>query len=138
MYSEEQYRKALEVYEKTKSVTKNITILGYPARRQTLYNWIHRKQILPGERSSFRGYNTKDHPRHHSLEQKLQILHRCFELGEVVQSVSNEVEYSTASLYAWLRKYIQKGAAALMNSPNKRSRGKLNKEKLHLGRKLVN
>ena len=29
MYSEEQYRKALEVYEKTKSVTKTITILGY-------------------------------------------------------------------------------------------------------------
>jgi hypothetical protein len=26
MYSEEQYRKALEVYEETKSVTKTITI----------------------------------------------------------------------------------------------------------------
>jgi GH35 family endo-1,4-beta-xylanase len=43
MYSEEQYRKALEVYEETKSVTKTITIWGYPARRQTLYNWINRK-----------------------------------------------------------------------------------------------
>lgn len=43
MYSDEQYRKALEVYEETKSVTKTITILGYPARRQTLYNWIHRE-----------------------------------------------------------------------------------------------
>jgi hypothetical protein len=28
MYSEEQYRKALEVYEETKSVTKTITIFG--------------------------------------------------------------------------------------------------------------
>lgn len=40
MYSEEQHYKALEVYEETKSVTKTITILGYPARKQTLYNWI--------------------------------------------------------------------------------------------------
>ena len=29
MYSEKQYRKALEVYEETKSVTKIIMILGY-------------------------------------------------------------------------------------------------------------
>ena len=105
MYSDEQYRKALEVYEKTKLVTKTMTILGYPARRQTLYNWIHRKRILPEERSAFRGYNTEDHPRHPSLEQKLQILHRCFELGEDVQSASNEVGYGMASIYAW-RKYI--------------------------------
>lgn len=43
MYSEEQYRKTLEVYEQTKSVTQTITILEYPAHRQTLYNWINRK-----------------------------------------------------------------------------------------------
>ena len=125
MYSEEQYYKALEVYEETKSVTKTITILGYPARRQTLYNWINRKRILPEGKSTFRGYNTEDHPRHPPLEQKLQILHRCFEMGEDVQSVSNEVGYSTASIYTWRRKYIQKGAAALMNPSNERSRGKL-------------
>lgn len=99
MYSEEQYYKALKVYEETKSVTKTITILGYPARRQTLYNWINRKRILPEGKSTFRGYNTEDHPRHPPLEQKLQILHRCFEMGEDVQSVSNEVGYSTASIY---------------------------------------
>lgn len=102
-----------------------MTISGYPARIQTLYNWIHRKRLLPEERSTFRGYNTADHPRHPSLEQKLQILHRCFKLGEVVQSISNEVGYNTASIYAWRHKYIQKGAAALMNPPNERGRGKL-------------
>ena len=125
MYSEEQYYKALEVYEETRSVTKTITILGYPARRQTLYNWINRKRILPEGKSTFRGDNTEDHPRHPPLEQKLQILHRCFEMGEDVQSVSNEVGYSTASIYAWRRKYLQKGAAVLMNSFNERRRGKL-------------
>lgn len=55
MYSEEQYYKAFEVYEETKSVTKPIMILGYPARRQTLYNWINRKRILPEGKSTFRG-----------------------------------------------------------------------------------
>ena len=136
MYSEEQYRKALEVYEETKSVTKTITILGYPARRQTLYNWIHRKRILPEEKSTFRGYNTKEHPRHPPLEQKLQILHRCFEMGEDVQSVSNEVGYSTASIYTWRRKYIQKGAAALMNPSKERGRGKLTEGKAFDSREL--
>ena len=78
MYFEEQYYKSLEVYGETKSVTKAITILGYPTRRQTLYNWINRKRILPEGKSTFRGYNTADHPRHLPLEQKLQlqILHR--------------------------------------------------------------
>ena len=125
MYSEEQYRKALEVYEQTKSVTQTITILGYPARRQTLYNWINQKRRLPEEWSTFRGYNTKEHPRHPSLNLKLEALHRCFELGEDVQSVSNEIGYSTASIYTWRKKYIQKGTAGLMRSSKERSRGSL-------------
>lgn len=125
MYSEEQYRKALEVYEQTKSVTQTITILGYPARRQTLYNWINRKRMLPEDRSTFRGYNTKEHPRHPPLNLKLEVLHRCFELGEDVQLVSNEVGYSTASIYIWRKKYIQKGVAGLMRSSKERERGTL-------------
>lgn len=46
-------------------------------------------------------------------------------MGAVVQSVSNEVGYSTASIYTWQRKYIQKGAATLTNPPNERGREKL-------------
>ena len=125
MYSEEQYHKALEVYEETGSITKTITILGYPKRRQTLYNWLNRKRMLPEDRSTFRGYNSKDHPRHPSLKLKLEALHRCFELGEDVQSVANEIGYSTASIYTWRKKYIRKGAAALMNRSDERPRGDL-------------
>ena len=99
MYSKEQYHKALEVYEETISITKTITILGYPKRRQTLYNWLNRKRMLPEDKSTFRGYNSKDHPRHPSLKLKLEALHHCFELGEDVQSVANEIGYSTASIY---------------------------------------
>lgn len=125
MYSEEQYHKALEIYENTKSVTKTMKLLGYPARRQTLYNWINRKRILPENRSTFRGYNTADHPRHPPLELKLEVLSRCFEHGEDVQSVSREIGYSTASIYNWRKKYILKGSAALMKSPKEHNRGKL-------------
>lgn len=125
MYSEEQYHRALEVYEETKSITKTMRLLGYPARRQTLYNWINRKRLLPENRSTFRGYNTEDHPRHPPLELKLEALRRCFELGEDVQSVSKEIGYSTASIYTWRRKYIVKGSMALMNSPKEHTRGSL-------------
>jgi hypothetical protein len=120
----EEYRKAPEVYEETRSVTKTITIWGYPARRQTLYNRINRKRTLPKDRSTFCGYHKPEHPCHPPIEWKLEILHRCFELEEDVQSVTNEVGYSTASIYNRRRKYIQKGAAALMNLSNERNRGK--------------
>ena len=50
-------------------------------------------------------------------------------MGEDVQSVSNEVGYSTASIYAWRCKYIRKCAAALMNPSNERGRGKLSEGK---------
>ena len=125
MYSEEQYHRALEVYDETKSITKTMRLLGYPARRQTLYNWINRRRLLPEERSTFRGYNTKEHPRHPPLDLKLEVLRRCFEQGEDVQAVSNEIGYSTASIYTWRKKYMEKGAAALMGSPKERSRTNL-------------
>ena len=125
MYSEEQYHKALAVYEETKSITKTMQRLGYPARRQTLYNWINRKRLLPEEKSTFRGYNTAEHPRHPPLELKLEAIRRCFELGEGVQSVSDEIGYSKASIYSWRRKYILKGTVGLMNDPKEHRRGKL-------------
>ncbi len=125
MYSEEQYHRALEVYEETGSVTKTIIILGYPARRQTLYNWITRRDRIPQGYSTFRGLNTAEHPRHAPLEIKLEALRRCFEQGEDVQAVSNELGYSTASIYVWRKKYLEKGQIALMPPVKDRPRGSL-------------
>ncbi len=51
MDAEEQYRKAIKVYEETKPVT--ITLLGYPVRRRTMYDWINRTRILTEEKSTF-------------------------------------------------------------------------------------
>ena len=38
MYTQEQYERALSLYDECGSVTKTMTQLGYPARRQTRYN----------------------------------------------------------------------------------------------------
>lgn len=81
MYSEEQYYKALALYDECGSVTKTITQLGYPARRQTLYNWITRRNHLPPERTTFHRVNTPERPRHPPLDLKLTAIHSCFELG---------------------------------------------------------
>ena len=105
---------ALQLYEQTHSVTETIRILGYP-ERATLYRWSSEKGQPKKPKSTKRGKNMPDHPRHPSVEVKLQVLHRCFEQGEDVKSVSKEIGYSRASIYNWRRKYLQKGLVALVN-----------------------
>ena len=41
-------------------------------------------------------------------------MHRCFESGESIESVSEETDYSRQSIYAWRRKYLQKGLLTLV------------------------
>lgn len=62
--------------------------------------------------------NTAGHPRDPSLEVKMDALHRCFELGESIRSVSEEIGYTRASIYAWRKKYLRGGIAALKNDKN--------------------
>lgn len=62
--------------------------------------------------------NTAGHPRDPSLEVKMDALHRCFELGESIRSVSEEIGYTRASIYAWRKKYLRGGTAALKNDKN--------------------
>jgi transposase-like protein len=102
------------MYQDTHSVSKTIRILGYPGR-QTLYKWIRDQNQPKKTKSTYRGENTPAHPRHPPVSLKLEVLHRCFELGEDVKSVSDEIGYSRASIYTWRRKYLRKGMTALMN-----------------------
>ena len=126
MYSKYQRKKALQLYDQCKSISKVIRKLGYPTR-QRLYDWIFERDSPPGNKTPRRKYNnTPDHPRHPSLNLKLETIHRCFELGENVQLVSEEIGYSRASIYTWRKKYILKGATALMNTGDD-PRGKLPK-----------
>ncbi len=114
MYSENEIHRALEKYDETGSITRTIVALGYPSRCN-LYRWIKNRNLPPIEKLKNRGINTPEHPRHPPVDLKLEIIYRCFELGEDLKSVSEEIGYSRASIYAWRRKYIRKGTLALMN-----------------------
>lgn len=46
------------------------------------------------------------------------MLRRCFENGESVKSLSEEIGYSRASIYTWRKRYLQGGVASLMNTKN--------------------
>jgi transposase InsO family protein/transposase-like protein len=124
VYSKHERKKALELYDQCKSVSEVIQQLGYPTRR-CLYDWIDKRDYPTESKAPRRKYNnTPDHPRHPSLELKLETIHRCFELGENVQLVSEEIGYSRASIYTWRKKYILKGTVGLMNTSDD-PRGKL-------------
>ncbi len=115
MYSKYQRKRALQLYDQCKSVSKVVQKLGYPTRTR-LYDWIAERNAPPKSKIPRKRFNnTPDHPRHPPLQLKLETIHRCFELGESVQLVSEEIGYSRASIYTWRKKYILKGAVALMN-----------------------
>ena len=123
MYSEEQRTKALHVFHEIESVTDTVRRLGYPSRKH-LYTWIRNEEKTKEKRKKLKLKNTTKHPRNPSAEFKLQVLRRCFENGKSVKSVSEEIGYSRVSIYMWRKRYLQGGAASLMNTKNIRP-GKL-------------
>ena len=123
MYSEEQRTKALHVFHEIESVTDTVRRLGYPSRKH-LYTWIRNEEKTKEKRKKLKLKNTTEHPRNPSAEFKLQVLRRCFENGKSVKSVSEEIGYSQVSIYMWRKRYLQGGAASLMNTKNIRP-GKL-------------
>ena len=124
MYSKHQREKTLQLYDQCKSVTKVVQQLLYSTRKR-LYDWIAERNHPPKSKPPRQRFiNTPEHPRHPPLSLKLDTIHRCFELGESKQLVSGEIGYSRASIYTWRKKYILKGAVALMNN-NDDPQGKL-------------
>lgn len=98
MYSKEQKDIALRLYHQTESVTKTIRILGYPTIRN-LYKWISEEKLPPKIRKEYPTVdNPPEHPRNPPLEIKLDALHRCYELGENIKYVSEDIGYSRASI----------------------------------------
>ena len=123
MYSEEQRTKALHVFHEIGSVTDTVRRFVYPSRKH-LYTWIRNEGKTKEKRKKLKLKNTTEHPRNPSAEFKLQVLRRCFENGKSVKSVSEEIGYSQVSIYMWRKRYLQGGAASLMNTKNIRP-GKL-------------
>lgn len=123
MYSEEQRVKALRTYHRIGSVTETVRILGYPSR-ECLYQWILNEGKPKKPRRPAISTNTENHPRNPPADLKMEVLRRCFENGESVKSVSEEIGYSRTSIYIWRKRYLQGGAASLMNAKDIRP-GKL-------------
>ena len=113
--TEKQKHQALAVYDGTGSVTKTIARSGYPAR-QTLYHWTGERNCPVREKTDTRSPDTPGHPRHPPLEAGLDAIKRCFEDGEDVRPAAEDIGYSRHSIHGWRRIYLQKGAAALMDS----------------------
>lgn len=113
MYTQEKVDIALKLYHQCGSVTKSVQILGYPTKK-ALYDWIHGEGKQEKQRKVLELINTKTHPRNPPVEVKMDALHRCFKLGESIKSVSEDIGYTRASIYVWRKRYIHKGAVALM------------------------
>lgn len=108
MYSKEQKDIALRIYHQTESVTETIRILGYPTRRN-LYTWIAEENTPPKTRKEYPVIDhPPDHPRNPPLEVKLNAIHRCYELGENIKYVSEDIGYSRASIYQWRKPNMNK------------------------------
>ena len=117
MYSQEKIEIALKVYHQCGSVTTTIRVLGYPTRR-ALYTWIANEGTVKPKRKSLQLVNTAEHPRNPPVEVKMNAIHRCFELGESIKSVSEDISYTRASIYSWRKKYLHGGITALINDKN--------------------
>jgi transposase-like protein len=96
MYSQEKIGIALNLYYQCRSVTKTVRTLGYPTKK-TLYVWVHNEGKPKKQRKALELINTKSHPRNPSVEIKIDALHRCFELGESIKSVSEDIGYTRAA-----------------------------------------
>ena len=117
MYSQEKIEIALKVYHQCGSVTTTIRVLGYPTRR-ALYTWIANEGTVKPKRKSLQLVNTAEHPRNPPVEVKMNAIHRCFELGESIKSVSEDIGYTRTSIYSWRKKYLHGGITALINDKN--------------------
>ena len=117
MYSQDKIDVALKIYHQCGSVTTTIRVLGYSTRR-ALYTWIANEGSVKPERKPLKLVNTAEHPRNPPVEVKMEAIHRCFEFGESIKSVSEDIGYTRASIYSWRKKYLQGGITALMNDKN--------------------
>lgn len=117
MYSQDKIEAALKVYHQCGSATTTNRVLGYPTRR-AFYTWIANEGAVKSERKPLELTNTPEHPRNPPVEVKMDAIHRCFELGESIKSVSEDIGYTRASIYSWRKKYLHGGIPALMNDKN--------------------
>lgn len=127
MYSEEEIRKALEVYEREGSLRKANETLGYPSI-PTLAMWVRRQKSGEKVNQEGRPHFTNNVRRHKycGAEEKMEVLKRCFE-GESPEKLAAEYGVAFRTIYNWKEKYLSRDGGSRMNSAEKKKR-KQNKE----------
>ena len=124
MYTKEQKERALKEFERLGSVQAVVTLLGYPSRH-TLYEWYRKKiaDITDYHGSLDKEYiikqkyiNKPNHPRNPDTSLKLDVIKRCFSLGEGVEYVSRDIGYSRVSIYSWYRKICTATTVGIIGS----------------------
>ena len=125
MYSEKQVNAALSLYDQLGAITAVIRSLGYPSRTM-LYNWLKTRKTsyrspktddLSTQQTVFCTHQMKHlSVRHASLEQKLDIIRRCFEKCFYGR---NFASYTTVMCISYIDTYIK----WCNNKPIKKSLG---------------
>ena len=113
-YTEEEKAIALAYYHECRSAKKTVRDLGYPVR-SCLNTWIANegKPKQPRKKNSInKGMST--------FEERLDIVHRCVDLGEDVHLVAKELCRDTSTIYTWCRIYKKEGHIALMKKTKKK------------------
>ena len=104
---------ALQAYHQYGSVTNTLRMLSDPTRR-ALSIWMENKGIQKPLRMALDNTNTAAYPCNPPVEVKLDAIHRCFELGKCIQSVSEAIGSTRTSLYSWQNKDLPGDAAVRM------------------------
>ncbi len=103
-YTNAQRLKALEVFDRTQSVTKTVRELGYPGR-WTLHLWIRQRSEPPS--SPIRRTTLKRYP----FTTKLKAV-ELFNSGMSPDAVAAELSLnSKMSVYAWAQRFREEGRA---------------------------
>lgn len=103
MFSEEQRRAALDLYDEVRSVASVTRMLGYPSRT-CLRNWIARRDEPPAARGQGVRLTAKE---------KEAAVARVL-AGERAAAVAADVGCSPPSVANWRRAYLEGGVRALM------------------------
>ena len=117
-YTDQQRRKAIEVYKRTQSVTKTTRQLGYPGR-WTLYKWL-REPTTPG-RPRKQAKTLTCYP----FEVKLRAV-ELFNAGWSPADIAQECGLrSKMSVYSWAQRHREEGQWGLMSKKEREERARI-------------
>ena len=132
-YSRAERERAIELYDKCHNVKRVAAELNI-SRPRVIYSWLYNRYKEP-RRTSMHIPEYKVHPDN----PKLKALYRCFEMGEPVILVAEEMNINRSQIYRWRISYLQRGYTSLMSKQEKKpaSQSEMEKEIADLRKQLA-